>query len=138
MVATTDAFAWLVWQVPPHGRPEDNAAFHGEEGRMRKKTDMCRAFQRGECHWGSDCNYAHDEEVCHRAKLAYERWKISRSTRIVTNSSLKLEEGGCEVAVCDNGYSDDVQVVSSIDLAASGWFGAWKSLINNSTAVSVC
>lgn len=55
--------------------PMHNAAFSGEEGKMRRKTDMCRAFERGDCGWTSRCNYAHSRVELRAARYAYERWK---------------------------------------------------------------
>lgn len=78
---------------------------------MRKKTDMCRAFQRGDCGWGSDCNYAHDEEECRIAKRAYELYKICGTVRIVTNSSLKPDYG----AVMDSN-SDAMNSLSDVSV----------------------
>lgn len=60
--------------------------FQGEEGKSRRKTEMCRAYQRGSCYWGSECNYAHDEDEMRAARDASEA--SIDSTDI--NSSLKI------------------------------------------------
>lgn len=45
--------------------PMQNAKFSGKEGKLKRKTEMCRAYQGGICGWGAECNYAHSEaELC--------------------------------------------------------------------------
>ena len=59
----------------------DNARFHGEDGELRRKTELCKAFKRGDCHWGAQCNYAHSEEELQTAlkKLGKSKAKGKQS-----------------------------------------------------------
>ncbi|XP_067946616.1 uncharacterized protein [Watersipora subatra] len=54
---------------PVFSTPMKNPFFQGEEGRLRRNTSLCKAFQRGECSWGERCNYAHSEK---ELRLAWE------------------------------------------------------------------
>lgn len=75
----------------------ENPLFNGEEGMMRRKTEMCRANQRGDCLWDSQCNYAHNDDELRAAQEAYNKWKLTNGHTL--NTSLNGEDAFSPVII---------------------------------------
>lgn len=41
---------------------------------------MCKAYQRGDCTWGSMCNHAHSEQEMKAHRKAFTEWKQRKGT----------------------------------------------------------
>lgn len=81
----------------------ENPDFSGEKGRMRRKTDMCRAYQKGRCRWDAECNYAHNEDELEAARDAYGKWKRETATsldrHLPKDRSDQVRDIGCSCQV---------------------------------------
>lgn len=60
--------------------------FQGEN-KIFRKTEMCRAFASGNCHWGIQCNHAHTGKelqtaltALHEAGLTLKKFPANQST----------------------------------------------------------
>ena len=51
---------------------------------MKRKTDLCKAYQRGSCTWGSLCNHAHSEQEMRSHRKAYMEWKQGKTSASVS------------------------------------------------------